>query len=378
MATPTMTITDSFKLQDTVHTGDITYNANRLSRDTASRLGKGIRLGSSRENQDTAIQRAESVSDAQSAEANAADDAQTTIPVKAARANLIIFQVSLINFLTSVSTGMVTVGLPQIASDLRLAEKLYLWPSSVFGLTAGAAMLPAGAIADVIGPRSMELVGVTLLGAFTLSCGLTSTGIQFVMFRAFQGVAIAMHLPCSVSLVTRYVPSGKRRNIGFACLGLSMPLGFSVGLVLGGVLIDTIGWRVGFYIAGAIMLVQAGVSSRIIPADVRPENVLSKLKTDVDWVGATIACGGLAMLSYVLAILSTDSNNMKDSSAIAMLTISVVHLVVFPFWMWHQEKHGRPALIPNYLWKNKTFSCVCALTVLTWGVMNSMELFASL
>lgn len=156
------------------------------------------------------------------------------------------------------------MGLPHIASDLQLAEQLYLWPSSVFGLTAGAALLPAGAVADVIGPRAMELVGVTLLGAFTLSCGLASSGIQLVMFRAFQGVAVAMHLPCSVSLVTHYVPSGKRRNIGFACLGLSMPLGFSVGLVLGGVLVDTIGWRLGFYVAGAVMLVQAVASFRII------------------------------------------------------------------------------------------------------------------
>ena len=308
----------------------------------------------------------------------AAVETETPLPVKAARANLIIFQLTVVNFLTSLTTGLIVVGLPQIAADIKLAEHLYLWPSSVFGLTAGAALLPTGAIADVLGPRSIELVGVTLLGVFTLGCGFASTGIQLVMFRAFQGLAIAMHLPCSVSLVTQYVPSGKKRNIGFACLGLSMPLGFSVGLVLGGVLVDTIGWRVGFYIAGAVMLVQAIASFRIIPADILPENVMSKLRTEIDWVGATISSAGLAMLSYVLAILSTDSNNIRQPSAIVMLTISVGLIIVFPLWMWHQEKHNRPALIPNYLWKNKVFSCICVLTVLTWGVMNSMELFASL
>ena len=217
-----------------------------------------------------------------------------------------------------------------------------------------------------------------MLGVFTLSCGLASTGIQLVMFRAFQGIATAMHVPCSVSLVTRYVPSGRKRNIGFACLGLSMPLGFSLGLVLGGVLVDTVGWRVGFYIAGAVMVAQAIVSFRLIPADDRSEQVLSKLKTEIDWIGVLIASAGIAMFSYVLAILSTDSNNIQQPSAIAMLTISIMLLVVFPFWIRHQEKNNRPALVPNYLWKNKAFSSICALTVLTWGVQNSMELFASL
>lgn len=378
MSTSAITTAEGYELKDAIHKNCTADKADRHCLEAPSQSSEDNLRTSTLKIQNAPAQRAVSMTSSSSATAAAAHDTEFPSLVKAARANLIIFQVSLVNFLASVSTGLIVVGLPHIASDLQLAEQLYLWPSSVFGLTAGAALLPAGAVADVIGPRAMELVGVTLLGAFTLSCGLASSGIQLVMFRAFQGVAVAMHLPCSVSLVTHYVPSGKRRNIGFACLGLSMPLGFSVGLVLGGVLVDTIGWRLGFYVAGAVMLVQAVASFRIIPADARPENVLSKLKNEIDWIGATIACAGLAMFSYVLAVLSTDSNNLRQPSAIAILTISIVLLVMFPVWMWRQERNGQLALVPNYLWKNKAFSCVCALTVLTWGVMNSMELFASL
>lgn len=109
-----------------------------------------------------------------------------------------------------------------------------------------------------------------------------------------------------------------------------------------------------------------------------PINVLSKLKTEIDWVGAVIACAALAMFSYVLAILSTDSNNIRRPSAVSVLTVSVLLLVAFPSWMQWQEKRDKPALIPNYLWKNRAFACVCGLTLLIWGVMNSMELFANL
>lgn len=298
--------------------------------------------------------------------------------VKTARANLIILQVSLINFLTSLSTGLIVVGLPRIASDLDLPQKLYLWPSSVYGLTAGSTLLLAGAIADVVGARAVDLVGCALLGIFTLACGFSQTGIQLVLFRAFQGVASSMHLPCSVSLVTQYVPSGRRRNIGFACLGLSQPLGFSVGIVVGGVLVDTVGWRVGFYFGGGIVLLQAFAGWKIIPADGKLENVLHKLKNDVDWIGAFIACAALAMFSYVLAVCSADSDNIKSTEAIVLLVLSILLMAGFPVWMHLQEKRGQPVLVPNYLWKNKSFASICALVVITWGVVNGMELFSSL
>jgi MFS family permease len=303
----------------------------------------------------------------------------TRLPeTKSARANLIILQLSIINMLTSLSTGLMVVGLPRIAADLHLEERLYLWPSSVYGLTVGSTLLLAGAVADVVGARLVDLVGCTLLGIFTLACGLSRTGIQLVLFRAFQGVATAMHLPCSVSLTTQFVPSGKYRNIGFACLGLSMALGFSFGLVLGGILVDTIGWRAGYYIAGGAMLAQSAAGIKVIPPVTKPQNLISKLLYDIDWLGAMIACTSLAMFSYVLTMISANSNNIRKPASIVMLVVSFALMVAFPFWMKFQERKGRPALVPNYLWKNLPFSSICALTVLIWGFSNGMELFSSL
>lgn len=232
--------------------------------------------------------------------------AQSPLPsLSKLRLILTIFQPSLINFFFSFTNGVITVGLPMIARDVQLPRSLYLWPTSVHGLASGSMLLIAGAIADIVGVRGFEIVGITFLGAFTLSCGFAATGIQLVIFRALQGVATAMHLPASVALIAAAVPAGKARNIGFACLGLSQPLGFSVGLVASGVMVETIGWRAAFYLAGGAMLVTAGVAWRALPivkrTDVSSESVWKQIATDVDWIGGLIASGGLALLAYVLA-----------------------------------------------------------------------------
>ena len=219
---------------------------------------------------------------------------------------LTIFQPSLINFFSSFTNGLITVGLPLIARSVDLPRALYLWPSSVYGLTAGAMLLLAGAIADIVGARNVELVGVTLLGVFTLACGLSQTGIQLVVFRALQGVAMAMHLPASVSIITAAVPVGRARNVAFGCLGLSQPLGFSAGLVLSGVMIERAGWRSGFYLSGCALLAAAVVAVWSLPrvqtaGPVGARVLAGRVWREIDWVGGMVASAGLAILAYVLA-----------------------------------------------------------------------------
>lgn len=220
---------------------------------------------------------------------------------------LTILQPCAINFFGSFSSGIITVGLPTIASSIVLPRSLYLWPSSVYNLTSGAALLIAGSVADIIGSRRVEVCGIFLLGIFILACGFAQTGIQLIMFRAMQGIALAMHIPASVSIISTSIPAGRARNIGFSCLGLSQPLGFSFGMVTSGIMIEKIGWRAGFYISGAVIVVAAACSWATLPKPATeteaatPLVQLKKLCRDIDWIGATIASAGLALLSYVLA-----------------------------------------------------------------------------
>jgi MFS family permease len=119
-------------------------------------------------------------------------------------------------------------------------------------------------------------------------------------------------LPSAVAIITRSF-DGKRRDFAFAAMGGGQPVGFAVGLALGGVLTDTIGWRWGFYISAVIDTAIFGVALWGLPksidspadrqgaADLTWAEKWAQLKHDIDWIGAIIASISLAMLSYVFA-----------------------------------------------------------------------------
>jgi MFS family permease len=297
------------------------------------------------------------------------------------RSAIVVTQLAGINFVTSFSNGLITVGLPAIATALDLKSNLLVWPSAAFALTSGSLLLLAGSFADVIGPRSVNLTGCFFVALFTLLSGVARSGIELVLFRALQGVASALTFPSSISIISKSVEAGKRRNVGFACLGLAMPLGFSFGLVLGGVFVTGLGWQVGFYIGGGAGFLLFFVGIWSLPPGIKPESatqVWKRLAWEVDWVGVVVASTCLALFSYVLATLSASIENIKKATSITLLVLSLLLAAAFMAWMHRQEKASKPALIPNSIWKKRAFTTICLMVLLSTAVMNCMELFSSL
>ncbi|KAI0427238.1 MFS general substrate transporter [Xylaria sp. FL1042] len=285
-----------------------------------------------------------------------------------------------LSLLSSFSNGIIVVGLPTIAGTLRLGEGLLLWPTSVFYLTAGSTLLLTGSIADVAGPKTVNMLGALLGAAFALGCGLAQTGGELIAFRALQGISNALIVPSSISIISTNVKDGQPRNLGFACLGLAGPIGFSLGLVLGGVFIDSIGWRAAFYFVGASTAVLFFAGFWILPRDRlrSAHSIWKRLAVEIDWIGAIVASVGLATLSYIFAALSADVKNIHQPSSIALLIISGASIPAFIGWMHYQVKRSRTALIPNSLWRSFVFTSSCIMVLFATAVTNCMELYSSL
>lgn len=230
--------------------------------------------------------------------------AASTTEFPKARSIVVIVQLLGLQLFSSFCNGIIVVGLPSIASTLELNDSLLIWPTSAFYLTAGSCLLLAGSIADVVGVKRVNLVGSFLLAITALACGLARNGSQIIAFRALQGISYAIVTPSSTSIISTSIEEGRPRNIGFACLGLAGPLGFSLGLVLSGIMISTVGWRPAFYLATAASTSLFVIGIWAIPWDQpqRPgRSTWKRLVAEIDWTGMLLASAGLAMLSYVLA-----------------------------------------------------------------------------
>lgn len=218
---------------------------------------------------------------------------------------LIITIITGVTFISVSGTGILTTALPRISTDINLDRDLIFWPASVYALSAGCTLLAFGSVADVVGSKRMWLIGSGASCPLILACGLARTGNQFIIFRALLGLFVAMCLPTSMSLVTASFPPGRKRNIAFAATGMGQPLGYALGLILGGVLTSTIGWRWGFYITAILDAVLFVSSIFILPSDTDSKK-LSKitwhnLAYNIDWIGVVILALAFGLLSYVLA-----------------------------------------------------------------------------
>ncbi|KAI2012194.1 hypothetical protein LOZ52_003831 [Ophidiomyces ophidiicola] len=311
------------------------------------------------------------------------DDPRTAVKqprISRTVAVFIIGSLSGITFSSSMSHGLLAVGLPYIATDLKLPDHLLLWPSSVAALASGCCLLIAGALADLVGDRLINITGTILLTISALGSAIATSGLSLIMFRLVEGLSVSMCLPTGVSIITRSFPPGKRRNIGFACLGLSQPLGFSLGMVLEGLFATAPGgWRFGFHACAGIGLAFSLCGIIFLPADLeRPNFHWRSVLYEIDRIGALIASTCLGIICYICAVLTENISNIYAIPQIILIVISLTLMPVFVFWMDFQERRGKPVLIPNSMWKNNTFVSISLVVLLTWGVLQGSELFLSL
>jgi len=274
------------------------------------------------------------------------------------------------------------VSLPTIARDLNLSESLLLWPAAVSSLSCGCTLLVCGSISDVVGGRRTYLLGTAFLAATTIACALARNGVELIAFRTAQGLAMAFCLPSSVLLITSNIPEGHSRNIAFACLGAGQPVGFGAGLVIGGLLIECLNWRSGYYIGSGLTFAIFLASIFALPADIVESVPISiifrRMGTEVDWFGCFLLSTSLGLFSYIFAVLATCPENFLHPTPSALFVVALLLIPKFAYWIHRQERLGRKAVIPPSLWTNRLFTSLCVIVFFVWGCFNATQYFITL
>ncbi|MDI1484875.1 MAG: hypothetical protein OHK93_000009 [Ramalina farinacea] len=207
-------------------------------------------------------------------------------------------------------------------------------------------LLFSGAVADVVGAKLVWVTGSFLYVGFTVAVGLSRTEVEIILFRTLLGIAVSMCLPTAVSLVTNTFPKGNWRNVAFATIGMGQPPGFSVGLLLGEIFTDTIGWRWSFFVSAIIKSVIALAAIWSLPSVYRESEKkwTRRLAEDIDWIGALALTAALGILLYVLATATSSYHRLGEPQNIVLLVASVILLGVFLLYMEYQRIQSLSAL----------------------------------
>jgi MFS family permease len=194
-------------------------------------------------------------------------------------------------FLDGLDVSMVGVALPSIKADLGLAPSQLQWVVSGYVLGYGGLLLLGGRTADLLGRRRTLFVA---LGLFLVASALgaaVSDGTLIVITRFLKGASAAFTAPASLSMITTTFPEGPARNRALSIYSACGASGFSLGLVLGGVLTQ-VGWRWTFLlpvpIAAAILLA--------LPRVIDPDRPATADRRSYDIPGAVTITAGMLLL----------------------------------------------------------------------------------
>src|SRR5438445_3209783 len=161
---------------------------------------------------------------------------------------------------------IVNVALPSIKKDLGFSETSLAWVVNAYLLTYGGFLLLGGRLGDLFGHRRLFLAGITLFTLASLVCGVSTSQGMLVAARAVQGLGGAVASAVSLSLmVTLFTEPGERAKamgvFGFVASG-----GGSIGVLLGGVLTNSLDWHWIFLVNIPIGVLVVVLSLRLLPA----------------------------------------------------------------------------------------------------------------
>ncbi len=248
----------------------------------------------------------------------------------------------LASFVAFLDGSIITVALPAISRELGGGLVLQQWAVDGYLLSLGALILVAGSLSDTFGRVRVLRIGLVWFGITSLACAVAPWGSALVLARVLQGVAAALLVPSSLALITStFSGVAQARAIG-AWTGWTGIAGI-MGPVLGGILVDTLSWRLIFGLNVIPIMVTLVLLAGL------DEPVRTRPAAPIDAWGAGLAALGLG--GPVFALI--EQGRLGWASPVVFVPL-VVGLLAFAGFLWWEARAPHP-MMPLSLFKIRNF-----------------------
>jgi EmrB/QacA subfamily drug resistance transporter len=282
---------------------------------------------------------------------------------KAAALALLAFAMLIV----SLDQYIVVVALPEIGRDLGYSEQTLQSVISAYAVASAGFLLLGGRAADLLGARRVFASGLALYLGGSLAGGLAPAPEALLAARAVQGLGGALVFPSTLALVNTTFAEGRERNRALAVWGGAGAAGLVVGVLLGGLLTQALGWEAVFFVNVPLAGAALALAFAVIPADPRPET-----RRSFDVPGALSA--SLAVSALVFALVQGPPLGWGSPAILAGAATGLLSLVAFAF----VERRSSDPLVPPGLLANRNLATATAVAFLFWATFGSVLYFLTL
>ncbi|KAF9910062.1 hypothetical protein EC991_007393 [Linnemannia zychae] len=281
---------------------------------------------------------------------------------------LMLYVVSLAQFLDIVNGASMTVAMLPIAKELKFETQQQQWLISSYALSFGGLLLIAGRMGDLFGHRRVFLGGLFWFGIFSLVNGFSKSPVMLCISRALQGIGAAAQIPTALALIAIKYPAGVERTRALSVFGAIGAMGAVTGLLLSGALTSTIGWQWIFFISAIMSAILFFLGLFAIPesSGMHGEN------PKIDFGGSFTATGGIVCVIYYIS--AGVETGWASAKTLPVLFVGLVLLAIFFFI----EKKISYPIMPFHVWKHKAFSTSFGLIFIMQAVFQGYLYFSTL
>ena len=282
-------------------------------------------------------------------------------PRATARPSLTLAATILGSSVAFIDGSVVNVALPALARDLGAGPSELTWAINAYLLPLGALILLGGALGDHYGRRRLFLAGLALFTLASLVCAAAPTFGWLLAGRGLQGLGAALLMPNSLAILGgAFTGEARGRAIGtWAAVGA---LAGALGPILGGWLVDVVGWRTIFLLNPPIAASAAFLAWRFVT-----ESKEARRAAALDWSGAALATAALGLLTWALTAASA-----AGGVGLGVWLAAGGGVVLLVGFITVERRRGDHAIMPLAMFGAPTFVGLTLLTFFLYGALGGL------
>jgi MFS transporter, DHA2 family, multidrug resistance protein len=272
---------------------------------------------------------------------------------------------------------VLNLALPTLGTDLHASTSDLQWFIDSYSLVLAAALLPAGLLGDRYGRKKLLVAALILFGLASLACAYSHSSGELVAARAVLGLGAAVILPLSIAVIPVLFTSQERQKAIAVVMG-AVFIGYPLGPILGGWLLDTFWWGSVFLINVPVVVVALVAVVLLMPESRGEEGRGGGRGPRIDVTGVVISSAGLVSLVY--GFIKAGEDGWGDAVALATMLGGAAVLVAFVLWERHVSRRpGGQPLVQLSLFQSAGFTWGTILSTLVsfalFGILFAMPLY---